>query len=51
MDESMAGLEGWTFPEEFCLIDGDLVVARWMNRLPGRRGYGTDYEASDISTL
>lgn len=51
MTESMTGLEGWTFPQEFCLIDGDLIVTRWMNRLPGQRADGSHYEAPGISTI
>jgi ketosteroid isomerase-like protein len=49
--ESMTGLEGWTFPQEFCLIEGDLIVTRWLNRLPGQRADGSYYEAPGISTI
>ena len=35
MDESMAGLEDWTFPEEWTMSDGERVVTMWWNRLPG----------------
>ena len=49
--ESMAGLEDWTFPHEWTLIDGNRVISRWMNRLPGTRPDGTPYEAPGISIL
>jgi ketosteroid isomerase-like protein len=51
MGQSMAGLEGWTFPKQFCLIEDDLIVSGWMNRLPGRRADGSYYEAPGISTI
>jgi len=49
--ESMAGLEGWTFPQEWQLVEGDRLVTRWMNRLPGQRPDGSFYEAPGISVL
>jgi ketosteroid isomerase-like protein len=49
--ESMAGLEGWTFPQEWQMVDGDRLVTRWMNRLPGRRPDGSFYEAPGMSVL
>ena len=36
--DSMAGLDDWRFPHEWASIDGDQVVLKWWNRLPGRRG-------------
>jgi ketosteroid isomerase-like protein len=47
--ESMAGLDGWTFPHEWHLIEGDRIVSRWLNRLPGRRADGSYYECPGIS--
>ena len=35
-DDSMQGLDGWEFPEEWTIVDGDRVVSAWWNRLPGR---------------
>jgi ketosteroid isomerase-like protein len=49
--ESMAGLEGWSFPHQWRCIDGNRVVAAWKNRLPGRREDGSHYEAQGISIL
>jgi len=51
LDESMVGLEGWTFPQQFCLIEDDLIVSRWLNRFPGQRADGSYYEAPGISTI
>ena len=37
---SMQGLEDWTFPHEWEVVDGDRLVTGWQNRLPGRRAAG-----------
>ena len=31
-------LRGWSFPEEWTMVDGDRVVTYWWNRLPGSSG-------------
>jgi len=49
--ESMQGLDDWRFPNEWSTIDGDTVVLRWWNRLPGQREDGTHYEAPGFSHL
>jgi ketosteroid isomerase-like protein len=49
--ESMAGLDDWRFPNDWATIDGDQVVLRWWNRLPGQRDDGTYYEVPGVSTL
>jgi ketosteroid isomerase-like protein len=49
--ESMAGLEDWEFPHEWAMVDGDRLIARWQNRLPGRRADGTPYQAPGYSLL
>jgi len=51
LDDSMTGLEGWSFPQDFYLVDGDRIVTRWMNRLPGQRDDGSYYEAPGISLI
>lgn len=51
LDQSMRGLEGWEFPTEWTLVEGDRLVSCWMNRLPGQRSDGSYYEAPGISTL
>lgn len=47
----MAPLKGWTYPTEWCVIEGDRVVFLWRNRLPGRRPDGSFYEFAGITTL
>ncbi|MDQ1468102.1 MAG: hypothetical protein QOH10_2517 [Actinomycetota bacterium] len=49
--EAMVGLEAWSFPTEFVLIDGDNVVVKWSQVLPGRRDDGGPYSQSGYSTL
>lgn len=51
LSESMKGLEDWTFPIEFVAINGDNVVVKWIQRLPGTRSDGTPYVQSGSSTL
>ena len=49
--DSMAGLEDWSFPHEWTLVDGNRIVSRWQNRLPGSRPDGSHYQAPGISML
>lgn len=49
--DSMTGLEDWDFPIEFTAIDGDTVVIKWTQQLPGTRPDGSRWEQSGISTL
>ncbi len=51
LDESMAGLEDWSFPEEWSVIEGNRVVSFWWNRLGGRREDGSPYQAPGISVM
>ena len=48
---AMVGLEEWKFPTEFSMIDGDTVVVKWSEVLPGRRADGREYVQSGYSTL
>lgn len=50
-DRSMAGLEGWSFPEEWVMVEGDRLVSFWWNRLPGAREDGTPYQAPAFAIL
>ena len=50
-DRSMAGLEDWSFPEEFTMVSGHRVVSMWWNRLPGTRADGSPFQAPGISVL
>jgi ketosteroid isomerase-like protein len=47
----MAPLKGWSYPTEWCVIEGDRVVFLWRNRLPGRRPDGSCYEFSGVTTM
>lgn len=49
--DAMVGLEEWKFPVEFYAIDGDNVIIKWKQLLPGRRADGRPYEQSGVSTL
>ena len=49
--DSMAGLEDWLFPVEWVAIDGDHVVVKWIQRLPGQRADGSHYDNSGVSLL
>ena len=49
--DAMVGLEEWTFPVEFYAIEGDNVLIKWKQLLPGRRADGRPYEQSGVSTL
>jgi ketosteroid isomerase-like protein len=51
LDRSMAGFEGWSFPEEWTMVDGDRLVTYWWNRLPGTRADGSAYQAPAFSLL
>lgn len=51
MAESMAGLEGWTFPRLWTGVDGERLVSVWANRLPGRRPDGSYFEATGVSIM
>lgn len=50
-DESMEGLQDWTFPEAWTVVEGDRVVSFWWNRLPGSRDDGTPHQAPGVSIL
>jgi hypothetical protein len=51
MVESMQGLDDWRFPIEFTAIDGDHVVIKWTQILPGTRPDGSALTQSGVSTL
>ena len=51
LDHSMAGFEGWSFPEEWTMVDGDRSVTYWWNRLPGARADGSPFQAPAFSLL
>jgi ketosteroid isomerase-like protein len=49
--DSMAGLDGWTFPYEWVMVEGDRVVSQWWTRLPGTRADGQPLQAPGMSIL
>jgi len=49
--ESMVGLDDWRFPVEFTAIEGDNVVVKWTQIIPGARPDGTPYTQSAYSRL
>jgi hypothetical protein len=51
IEESMQGLDDWTFPVEFTAIEGDDVVIKWTQRTPGQRADGSPFEQSGYSRL
>ncbi|MGO4443743.1 nuclear transport factor 2 family protein [Mycobacterium sp. 2YAF39] len=51
LDRSMVGFEGWSFPEEWTIVDGDRLVTFWWNRLADERADGTPYQAPAFSVL
>ncbi|MHB8681275.1 MAG: nuclear transport factor 2 family protein [Acidimicrobiales bacterium] len=48
---SMVGLGDWRFPIEFTAIEGDDVVVKWTQIIPGTRPDGTPFTQSAYSRL
>jgi ketosteroid isomerase-like protein len=48
---SMTGLEDWAFPVDFITVDGDRVIVKFRQVLPGTKPDGSPYEQSGYSTL
>lgn len=51
LKESMAGLDDWSFPEAWTMVEDDRLVSFWWNRLGGRRADGSPYQAPGVSIL
>src|SRR5262249_30606906 len=51
MDESMAGLGDWTFPEQWTIAQDGRVISFWYNVLPGERADGSPYSVPGLSIL
>ena len=49
--DAMVGLESWKFPTDFFVIDGDTVVVKWQQVMPGQHADGRLYAQSGYSTL
>jgi ketosteroid isomerase-like protein len=48
---SMVGLDDWQFPVEFTAIEGDDVIVKWTQVIPGTRPDGRPYAQSGYSRL
>lgn len=51
LQDSMRGLEDWTFPLEWMAFDGDYLITGWQNRLPGQRADGSLYQVPGMSRI
>ena len=51
LEHSMVGLGDWKFPIEFTAIEGDDVVVKWTQTIPGTRADGSPYTQSGYSRL
>ncbi|MDM8001177.1 MAG: nuclear transport factor 2 family protein [Dehalococcoidia bacterium] len=49
--DSMQGLKDWKFPTEWHVIEGNRVISRFLNRLPGQRADGTYYDVPGVSII
>jgi ketosteroid isomerase-like protein len=50
LDESMKGLEEWSFPEAWTMVEGNRLVTMWIQRM-GQRDDGGYDEIPGISVL
>ncbi len=46
---AMAQCKGWTYPIEWVAIDGNRIVYKWLNHLPGKRADGGPFESPGIT--
>ena len=51
LEHSMVGLGNWKFPVEFTAIEGDDVIVKWTQVIPGTRADGTPFTQSAYSRL
>jgi ketosteroid isomerase-like protein len=51
LEHSMVGLGDWKFPIEFTAIEGDDVIVKWTQIIPGTRPDGTAFAQSAYSRL
>jgi hypothetical protein len=47
----MKQCEGWTYPIQWHAIDGNRVIHKWLNRLPGQRPDGSDHEFAGLTVM
>lgn len=51
MERDMEGFDGWTFPYEWVVIDGDKVMTKWWNQMPVTKEDGTPYRVVGVSCI
>ena len=51
MQRDMEGFEGWTFPYEWVVIDGNKVMTRWWNQLPVTGEDGSPLRVMGVSCI
>jgi ketosteroid isomerase-like protein len=51
MERDMTGFDGWTFPYEWVVIDGDKVMTKWYNQAPYERDDGSPYRVVGMSAI
>ncbi|MBI4953418.1 MAG: nuclear transport factor 2 family protein [Myxococcales bacterium] len=51
MDRDMVGFDGWTFPYDWLVIDGDKIMTKWHMVPPFKRKDGTAYRVLGMSAI
>lgn len=51
MDRDMQGFDGWTFPYERIVVEGDQVMTKWYCQAPQVRPDGTPYRIVGMSSI
>ena len=47
----MEQCRGWTYPVQWLAIDGNRVIHKWLNRLPGKRPDAGYYEFAGLTVM
>lgn len=51
MERDMEGFDGWTFPYEWLVVEGDKVMSKWHMVPPFEREDGTPYRILGMSAI
>jgi hypothetical protein len=51
MERDMEGFDGWTFPYEWLVIDGDKIMTKWHMVPPFKREDGSEYRILGMSAI
>ena len=51
MDRDTVGFEGWTFPYDWIVVDGQKVMTRWYMQAPYKRPDGSPYRLLAMSSI